>query len=58
VAQVAAEAQVQSPVWHSGLKFPVLPQLWHRPAAAAWIQSLAWKLPYALGVAIKKKRMM
>ena len=26
-------------------------------AAAAWIQSLAWKLPYALGASIKKKKM-
>jgi len=24
-------------------------------AAGAWIQSLAWELPYAVGVAVKKK---
>ena len=31
-----------------------LPWLWHRPAAAALIQPLAWKLPYAVSVAPKK----
>ena len=32
--------------------------LWleHRPAAAAPIQPLAWKLPYATDVALKKKK--
>ena len=30
--------------------------LWCRPAAAAPIQSLAWEIPYAAGVALKKKR--
>ena len=30
VAQVAAEAPVQSLAQHSGLKDPALPQLWHR----------------------------
>ena len=30
--------------------------LWHRPAAAALIQLLAWELPYAAGVAIKRKK--
>ena len=29
--------------------------LWHRPAAAAPIQSLAWELPYATGATLKKK---
>ena len=32
---------------------PALLWLWHRPAAAAPIQPLAWKLPYTAGVAIK-----
>ena len=41
-AQVAAEAHVQSLAWCGGLKDPALPQ-----------QSLAPKLPYALGVTIK-----
>ena len=30
--------------------------LWGRPAAIALIQLLAWKLPYALGVALKSKK--
>ena len=29
---------------------------WHRPAAAAPIWPLAWDLPYATGLALKKKR--
>ena len=29
--------------------------LWCRPAAAALISPLAWELPYAVGVALKKK---
>ena len=35
---------------------PELLWLWHRPAAVALIQSLARELPYATGVAIKRKR--
>ena len=30
--------------------------LWCRPAAAAPIQCLAWKLPYAPGAALKRKK--
>ena len=30
--------------------------LWHRPAAAAPIQPLAWELLYAAGVALKKTK--
>ena len=30
--------------------------LWHRPAATAPIQPLAWELPYAIGVAPKKQK--
>ena len=30
--------------------------LWHRLAAAALIQPLAWELPYATGVALKRKK--
>ena len=33
---------------------PTLLWLWHRPAAAALIQPLAWKLPYAAGPNKKK----
>ena len=53
VTLVSAEAWVQSPTWHSGLKEPALLQLWHRSATAVQIQSLAQQLPYAVGVAIK-----
>ena len=38
------------------VKDPVLLWLWLWPAAAALIQPLAWKLPYALGAALKKKK--
>ena len=30
--------------------------LWPRPVAAAPIRSLAWKLPYATGAALKSKK--
>ena len=29
---------------------------WHRPAAAAPIQPLAWEPPYAAGVALKRDK--
>ena len=29
---------------------------WHRLASAALIQPPAWELPYAIGVALKKKK--
>ena len=35
---------------------PVLLWLWCRLAAAALIQLLAWKFPYAAGVALKKAK--
>ena len=35
---------------------PELLWLWGRPAAAAQIRLLAWEIPYATGVAIKKKK--
>ena len=34
---------------------PVLLWLCHRMVALALIQSLAWELPYAMGVALKSK---
>ena len=34
---------------------PALLWLWHRQAAEAPIQTLAWELPYAAGLALKKK---
>ena len=35
---------------------PTLLWLWYRPAAPAPVQPLAWELPYATGVALKRKR--
>ena len=29
--------------------------LWHRPAAATLIQPLAWELPYAMGISLKRQ---
>ena len=34
----------------------LLQWLWCRPAAAALIRPLAWELPYAMGVALKKDK--
>ena len=38
------------------VKYPVLLWLWFRPAAAALIWLVAWELPYAAPVALKKKK--
>ena len=38
-----------------GLELALL-WLWHRPAAVALIRPLAWKPPYAVGVALKRKK--
>ena len=35
---------------------PALLWLWPRPAATALIQPLAWKPPYAKGVALKRQK--
>ena len=35
---------------------PTLLCLWHRPAAVALIQPLAWEFPYVSGVALKKAK--
>ena len=35
---------------------PVLLQLWRRLAAGAPIRPLAWELPYARGVALKRQK--
>ena len=55
VTQFAVEVWVQPLAQDSGLKDLALPQLWQSSAAVAQIQSLAWKLPYAVHVAVKKK---
>ena len=35
---------------------PMLLWLWCRQVAAAPIQTLAWKLPYAVGAALKRQK--
>ena len=34
----------------------VLLRLWGRPTAVALIQTLAWELPYAVGVVLKRQK--
>ena len=41
-------------VGHRGGSDPMW--LWHKPAAAALIQPLAWELPQAVAVALKRKK--
>ena len=43
-------------VGHRCSSDPVLLWLWCRPVATALIEPLAWELPYATGVALKKKK--
>ena len=38
------------------VKDPEMLWLWCRPASVVPIQALAWELPYATGVALKKKK--
>ena len=35
---------------------PMLLWPWHRPAAVALLRPLAWELPYAIGEALKSKK--
>ena len=42
-------------VGHTRGSDPSLLWMWHRPAAIALIEPLAWELPYATGVALKRK---
>ena len=51
VRHLTAVARVGSPAQQSELKDLALLQQWRRSKIAAWIQSLAWKLPHAAGVA-------
>ena len=43
-------------IGHGHGSAPVLLWLWHRPAAVAPIRPLAWKLPYAIGTALKRQK--
>ena len=36
---------------------PMLLWLWYRPESVAPIQSLDWELPYAMGTALKQKKL-
>ena len=53
-----SEVSVSCDVGHRCSSDPVLLWLWlwHRLAAVALIQPLAWEPPYAAGVALKKKK--
>ena len=42
--------------YSSDLADLALPWLWHRLAAMALIQPLAWELPYATGAALKRQK--
>ena len=53
-AQVAAETQVQSLAWRSGLGCSISIAV-AKVVAVAQIPSLAWELLYAVGAAIKNK---
>ena len=39
-ARVTAQVRVRSPAQHSGLKDPILPQLWHR--SYPWVGFNPW----------------
>ena len=41
---------------HTCSSDPKLLWLWHRQAAVDPVQLLAWKLPYAVGATLKRKR--
>ena len=66
---VSVTMRVQSLAWLSGLRIPschklshrcgsdlVWLWLWHRLAAIALIQPLAWEQPYAAGAALKQTK--
>jgi len=53
---VSRRMQVPSLALLSGLQIWCCCELWCRPAAAAPIRPLAWELPYATGVALKRKK--
>ena len=44
------------PAWHSGLKDPALPQLWHRLQPQLRLNLWPWELPYVVGTAIGGKK--
>ena len=48
-----ARMQVQSPAWHSGLKDPVLPQLWLK--SQLWLRSDPWPRSSICHESAKKK---
>ena len=48
--------RVQSLALLNGLRIRHCHELWHRSAATALIQPLAWELTYAAGAALKKQK--
>ena len=48
--------RVQSLASLRGLRIPHRRELWCRPAATALIRPLAWELPYAPDVALKRQK--
>ena len=48
---------VQSPAWHNGFRSSIAAAV-AKVSVMAQIQSLAWELPYAVGVAEKEKKKM
>ena len=56
LAQWVKDLALSCAVGHRHGSDPVLLWLWCRPAAAAWIQPLAWELPYDAHVALKEKK--
>ena len=53
---VSMRMQIWSLPSLSGLRIWCCRELWHRPAAAAQIQPLAWEPPYAKGAALKRQK--
>ena len=49
-------AAVNCGLGHRGGSDPTLLWLWRRPAATATIHPLAWEFPYAVGAALKGKK--
>ena len=56
IRKAKMENKQEFPLWLPGLKIWRCCNLWHRPAAVAPIQPLAWECPYAIGAEVKRKK--